>query len=130
MKNQNKKCKRCSNNKFSNSNKARNRTILKSNIKEELIYNRRNKKFKYMITDARYIRRNQALLDEFVIYSILNTGIDMKLGVAASLIARSVLALYNQLVANRAKNPYINEWQNSGFGGLLNTKIKLKLKNF
>ncbi|XP_036144504.1 uncharacterized protein LOC118648505 [Monomorium pharaonis] len=38
----------------------------------------------------------------------------MELGVAVGMIARSILALYNQLVADRAKNPYITQWQNTG----------------
>lgn len=29
-------------------------------------------------------------------------------------ITRSILALYNTLVADRAKNPYVKQWQQSG----------------
>ncbi|XP_018399802.1 PREDICTED: uncharacterized protein LOC108777424 [Cyphomyrmex costatus] len=58
--------------------------------------------------------RKRATLDEYVFYSILNTDIPMELGVAASLITRGILGLYNKLATDRAKNPYIVQWQNSG----------------
>ncbi|XP_077272943.1 uncharacterized protein LOC143903309 [Temnothorax americanus] len=110
MKNQNKDNKRCCNNKFSIWDKALNRKILKLNSKWTIIYNKRNRKYRFV---RRQVRRHVGL-DEYVFYSILNTDIAMELGIAASVIARSILALYNELVADRAKNPYVAQWQKSG----------------
>ncbi|XP_011685169.1 PREDICTED: uncharacterized protein LOC105448348 isoform X2 [Wasmannia auropunctata] len=38
----------------------------------------------------------------------------MELGIAASAIARSILALYKKLAADRSKNPYVVQWQKTG----------------
>ncbi|XP_018370327.1 PREDICTED: uncharacterized protein LOC108765928 [Trachymyrmex cornetzi] len=77
-----------------------------SELNKQIIYSRRNKKFKMV--------KKRAALDEYVFYSILNTDIPMELGVAASMITRGILGLYNKLATDRAKNPYVVQWQNSG----------------
>ncbi|KYN33623.1 hypothetical protein ALC56_12335 [Trachymyrmex septentrionalis] len=66
------------------------------------MYSKRKKKFRMI--------KKRVALDEYVFYSILNTDIPMELGVAASMITRGILCLYNKLVIDRIKNPYIVQW--------------------
>ncbi|KYN14216.1 hypothetical protein ALC57_13383 [Trachymyrmex cornetzi] len=79
-----------------------------SELNKQIIYSRRNKKFKMV--------KKRAALDEYVFYSILNTDIPMELGVAASMgvsggeglaavgaVARRVLC--NQSCFGASENP-------------------------
>lgn len=61
--------------------------MLELNNKWQIIYNRRHRKYK--------IVRKQAGLDEYVFYSILNTHIDMELGIAASVVrSKTVIKIF------------------------------------
>ncbi|KAM0734739.1 hypothetical protein ACS0PU_011558 [Formica fusca] len=82
------------------------KNTLKLSNQWEIVYNRTSKKFRLF--------RKEAAPDEYIFYSVLNIDIIMSLGVAASTITRSILALYHKLVADRAKYPCINQWRKSG----------------
>ncbi|CAL1686795.1 unnamed protein product [Lasius platythorax] len=108
MKNQNKSSKKyyCNKHNLGILYKSSSRTTLKFSNRWQIMYNRRIRKYRLV--------RKQAALDEYVFYSVLNTDVIMKLGVATCMITRSIMTLYNKLAADRAKNPYIDQWQKSG----------------
>lgn len=70
------------------------RNTLKLRNKWEIIYNRRNRKYRLVRDDI------QAAPDEFIFYAVLNMDIIMALGVAASIVRikkllRYILIFYN-----------------------------------
>ncbi|KAL6422396.1 hypothetical protein ACFW04_010615 [Cataglyphis niger] len=106
MTNQNRSSKKYYCNKHNILYKSLSRNSLKLSNQWEIVYNRRDKKYKLV--------KKEAAFNEYVFYSVLNTDIIMTLGVAASTITRNILALYKILVANPVKYPYIKQWQKSG----------------